>query len=473
MKFHAVPIAPFEYELRDDADRARHARIFADDELIAAISRDRSLEQLANVTSLPGLYGDAYGMPDMHEGYGFPVGGVAATALPDGVISPGGIGFDINCGVRLLATEIERAAFEPNRERIVHDLSRTIPSGYGRSNLMALDRDELDRILEGGCRALIERHDAGLPEDLEVIEGGGCLDGARANAVSERARERGAPQLGTLGGGNHFLEVQLIDTIFDAAAAERLGLRAGAISVLIHTGSRGLGHQVCTDHLRVMDEAQARYGIVLPDRQLACTPLSSPEGQRYLGAMRAAANFAFANRQLIAHRVRGVFARHLGAARALRLVYDVGHNTAKLERHGDHELCVHRKGATRAFGPSSSELPARYRGLGQPVFVPGSMGTASHVMLGNDSAETRSLASVCHGAGRVLARGAAKRRVAGHELRRELEQRGITVRCASNTELAEEAPEAYKDVDRVVDVVVGAGLARKVARLVPLGVVKG
>jgi tRNA-splicing ligase RtcB len=472
MSIHAEPIATFEYELVDGGT-GKCAHVFADSELITAIAHDHSLQQLANVTSLPGLYGCAFGMPDMHEGYGFPVGGVAATALPDGVISPGGIGFDINCGVRLLATDIDRASFAPYRERVVHDISRTIPSGYGHGGRLTLERDVLARVLEGGCRALLDDLDAGLPEDLDVIESGGMLAGADPTAVSERAYARGSDQLGTLGGGNHFVEVGLVETVFDEASAARLGIHAGTNTVLIHTGSRGLGHQVCTDFLSLMDEAQARFGITLPDRQLACAPLSSREGRRYLAAMRAAANFAFANRQLIAHRVRGVFKRHLGASHVLRLVYDVGHNTAKIERHGKRELCVHRKGATRAFGPSSSEIPVRYRGVGQPVFIPGSMGTASYVLVGTDEAEARSFASVCHGAGRVLSRGAAKRQVRGNELRRTLESRGITIRCASNQELAEEAPEAYKDIDRVVDVVVGAGLARKVARLVPLGVVKG
>jgi tRNA-splicing ligase RtcB (3'-phosphate/5'-hydroxy nucleic acid ligase) len=457
-------IAPFEYALA-----GTRAHVFADAELLAAISHDHSLDQLANVTALPGIVGDVYGMPDMHEGYGFPVGGVAATAAPDGAISPGGIGFDINCGVRLLASELTRAELEPQRARIVHDISRTIPSGYGRGGRLVLQRGALDAILARGCRELIETHGAGEPDDLDLIESGGCLPGADPSAVSDRARTRGSDQLGTLGGGNHFVEVEVVEQVFDPC----LGLHAGQIVVLIHTGSRGLGHQVCTDFVRLLDAVQARYGISLPDRQLACAPLSSPEGQRYLAAMRAAANFAFANRQLIAHRIRGVFGRELGARGHLRMIYDVGHNTAKLERHGGRELCVHRKGATRAFGPSNPELPARYRGVGQPVFIPGSMGTASYVLLGTDEAEARSLASVCHGAGRVLSRGAAKRQVAGNELRRSLEARGIAVECPSNSELAEEAPDAYKDVHRVVDVVIGAGLARKVARLVPLGVVKG
>lgn len=470
MTIHPEPIAPFEYELVANG-HPQAARVFADAELIAAIARDQSLQQLVNVTTLPGIHGTVYGMPDMHEGYGFPVGGVAATALPDGAISPGGIGFDINCGVRLLASDLERAAFEPLREPLVHDISRAIPSGYGRGGRLVLDRPATARVLERGCQELLERFEAGRAEDLDMIESRGRLDGADPDAVSERAFARGAGQLGTLGGGNHFLEVGVVDAVFDTALADVLGLHADQITVMIHTGSRGLGHQVCSDYVALMDAAQARYGITLPDRQLACTPLSSPEGQRYLGAMRAAANFAFANRQLIAHRVRGVFDRHTRSP--LRLVYDVGHNTAKIERYGDRELCVHRKGATRAFGPSNPEIPERYRGVGQPVFIPGSMGTASYVLVGTDAAAERSLASVCHGAGRVLSRGAAKRQVTGHELRKELEARGITIRCPSNAELAEEAPEAYKDVDRVVDVVVGAGLARRVARIVPLGVVKG
>lgn len=470
MAIHPEPIAPFEYQLVDDRTTYA-AHVFADPELVAAISRDHSLQQLVNVTMLPGVVGPVFGMPDMHEGYGFPVGGVAATALPDGAISPGGIGFDINCGVRLLASELERTAFEPLRERVVHDISRAIPAGYGRGGRLVLEHDAIARVLERGCLELVEYLNAGNPEDLERIESGGRLDGADPAAVSERAYARGAGQLGTLGGGNHFVEVGAVERVFDTGLAERLGLHAGQITVLVHTGSRGLGHQVCSDHVALMDAAQDRYGIELPDRQLACTPLSSPEGQRYLGAMRAAANFAFANRQLIAHRVRGVFQRH--ARTPLRLVYDVGHNTAKIERYGERELCVHRKGATRAFGPSSPEIPQAYRGVGQPVFIPGSMGTASYVLVGTDEAHDRSLASVCHGAGRVLSRGAAKRQITGHELRKQLEARGITIRCPSNAELAEEAPEAYKDVDRVVDVVVGAGLARKVARLVPLGVVKG
>ncbi len=449
------------------------ARVFADDELLAQIRRDRSLWQLVNVATLPGIARPALGMPDMHEGYGFPVGGVAGTLLPDGVISPGGIGFDINCGVRLLASHLRHEELAPSVEAVVHEISRSIPAGYGRSGRLALARMDLDRVLNEGCPYLLREHGLGHPEDLDYIESGGVLPGADTSQVSERAKVRGEDQLGTLGGGNHFVEVQVVDVIHDDAIARQLGLFLGQITVLVHTGSRGLGHQVCTDYVKTMDAAVRRYGISLPDRQLACAPLSSPEGRNYHAAMCAAANFGFCNRQVIAHRVREVFRRMLGPGAALRLVYDVAHNTAKIERFGDETLCVHRKGATRAFGPSSPELPSAYRGVGQPVLIPGSMGTASYVLVGTDEARELSLSSSCHGAGRAMSRGAAKRQVAGHVLRKELLARGIVVRCPSNTELAEEAPLAYKDVDRVVDVVHRAGIARKVARLRPIGVVKG
>jgi tRNA-splicing ligase RtcB len=450
------------------------ARVFADEQLLAQIRRDRSLWQLVNVTTLPGIARAALGMPDMHEGYGFPVGGVAATRLPDGVISPGGIGFDINCGVRLLVSQLRHEDFAPSVEAVVHEISRSIPAGYGRKGRLSLTRDELDHVLNEGCPYLLREHGIGHPEDLEYIESGGALPGAEAGQVSDRAKVRGEDQLGTLGGGNHFVEVQVVDAIHDEAVARQLGLFVGQIAVLVHTGSRGLGHQVCTDHVRTMDSAVRRYGISLPDRQLACVPLSSPEGQSYHAAMAAAANFGLCNRQVIAHRIREVFRRLLARPGAeLRLVYDVAHNTAKIERYGEETLCVHRKGATRAFGPSNPELPKAYRGVGQPVLIPGSMGTASYVLVGTDEARELSFASTCHGAGRAMSRGAAKRQVAGHVLRKELAARGIVLRCPSNAELAEEAPLAYKDVDRVVDVVHRARIARKVARLRPIGVVKG
>lgn len=466
---------PFVHELAIVPGMRVPARVFADERLFEHMQSDRSLSQLRNVATLPGIMGAAYGMPDMHEGYGFPVGGVAGTILPDGVISPGGIGFDINCGVRLLRTAWRAAELAPFIEPIVHEISRSIPSGFGRSARWRLDRVELDRVLNEGVPYLVSSHGVGVDADLEVIESGGAFAQAAACTVSERAKERGEDQLGTLGGGNHFLELQVVETIFDEPAARAFGLFSGQLTVLIHTGSRGLGHQVCTDHVRVMDVVMGRYGISVPDRQLACVPFSSREGRNYFAAMGAAANFGACNRQVITHRVREVFARVApdGLHRPLELVYDVGHNTAKVERFGDVELCVHRKGATRAFGPSSPELPERYRGVGQPVFIPGSMGTASYVLVGTDEARNLSLASACHGAGRVMSRGAARRQAPGHEIRKRLESQGIVLRCPSSAELAEEAPEAYKDVDRVVEVVHAVGIARKVARLRPIGVVKG
>ena len=468
------------YELSGAAAAAAGARVpvrvLADETLIEQIRRDRSLTQLVNVTSLPGIYGAAMGMPDMHEGYGFPVGGVAATLLPDGVISPGGIGFDINCGVRLLVSDQRRADLEGKLESLVHELSRSVPAGMGRGagGHGALDTGELGRVLNEGAPYLVQVKGLGEPEDLDFIESRGAVSGADAAAVSDRAKQRGGDQLGTLGSGNHFLEVQVIDEVFDTKTASAFGLEVGQIAILVHSGSRGLGHQVCTDYVQRMDRAAERYGYALPDRQLACAPLSSPEGKSYFAAMAAAANFGFCNRQAITQRIRAVWRRAFaGTDGHLRLLYDVAHNTAKIERYGARSLCVHRKGATRAFGPSADELPGAYRGVGQPVLIPGSMGTASYVLVGTDQAAELTWSSSCHGAGRAMSRGAAKRAITGAELRRQLGAQGIVVRCPSNAELAEEAPLAYKDVERVVEVVHRAGVARKVVRLRPLGVVKG
>jgi tRNA-splicing ligase RtcB len=456
------------------------ARVFASDELMEQIRRDRSLEQLINVSTLPGLAAPVMGMPDMHEGYGFPVGGVAATRYPDGVISPGGIGFDINCGVRLLASSLRREEVEPSLGALLHEISRSVPAGYGRgSRELAFSGPKLDRLLEEGVPLLVRKYGIGWEEDLPFIESEGAIPGARASEVSDRAKHRGGDQLGTLGGGNHFLEIQYVEEIYDRELASAFGISdVGQVTVLIHTGSRGLGHQVCTDYVKRMDAVMHQYGIHVPDRQLACAPLESREGKAYFAAMCAAANFAFCNRHVIAHRVRLAFEYILRGsygdrAGGLRTVYDVAHNIAKLERYGDEVLCVHRKGATRAFGPSAEELPEPYRGFGQPVFIPGSMGTHSYVLAGRDEAKELSLASTCHGAGRAMSRAAAKRRVHGGELRRELAEHGILVEGASNKELAEEAPEAYKDVDLVVDVVHNAGIASKVARLRPIAVRKG
>jgi tRNA-splicing ligase RtcB (3'-phosphate/5'-hydroxy nucleic acid ligase) len=472
--FPTSTVSPWVREIPTSArpDMRVPVRVYADDVLWRQIVGDRSLEQAVNVATLPGVTGCVYAMPDVHEGYGFPVGGVAAMRVSDGVISPGGVGYDINCGVRLLAADLDLETARPSLESAVHDLSRSIPSGPGRNPLLDLSGGEVERVLNEGCPFLVERGLA-LVEDLAATEAGGRLTRADAGRVSSRAKQRGHNQLGTIGSGNHFVEVQVVDEVFDRAAAEAYGLRPGQLTVLIHTGSRGLGHQVCTDYVRQLDQVMPHYGIRLPDRQLACAPLASPEGQAYFGAMCAAANFAWANRQAITASARRVFTRAFGEAGRLRLVYDVAHNIAKLEQHAGVELCVHRKGATRAFGPSHPETPASYRTVGQPVFIPGSMGTASYVLAGTDAAMALSFGSTCHGAGRAMSRSEAKRARPGHEIRRELESKGIIVRCASSSELAEEAPAAYKDVERVVDVVHRAGLARKVARLRPVGVVKG
>jgi tRNA-splicing ligase RtcB len=426
------------------------ARVFADRELLDAIEADRSLEQLQNVAMLPGIVEAAFAMPDIHQGYGFPVGGLAATELPDGVVSPGGVGYDINCGVRLLALPLTETELRNRREALVHELSRTIPAGAGKESGLRVD---LERVLREGSRVVAERED-----DVEQTESHGCLEAADPAAVSERALARGRPQLGTMGSGNHFVEVQRVSRLFGSDFA----LRDGQVTVLIHSGSRGLGHQICSDYVARMDAVLGKYGIELPDRQLSCAPASSPEGEGYLAAMAAAANFAWANRQEIANRVRRAVARVLGreAADDTRQVYDVAHNVAKVEQHAGRNLLVHRKGATRAFP-------------GQAVFIPGSMGTSSFVLAGEQGSMERSFGTTCHGAGRSLSRTAAKKRIHGAELRRELEARGIVVRCASNAGLAEEAPFAYKDVERVVEVVERAGLARRVAQLEPLGVVKG
>jgi tRNA-splicing ligase RtcB len=477
MTAHATALSDALFEVPKDASAGMHvpARIVADATLMAQIERDHSIDQLLNVTTLPGAWGKVIGMPDMHEGYGFPVGGVAATLVPDGVISPGGIGFDINCGVRLLTSRLRHEQVKGRLADLVHQLSRAVPTGYGRHGRLALSEDELDHVLDEGCRYVVRTLHLGAEADLERIESGGCLSGADASKVSLRAKQRGQDQLGTLGGGNHFLEVQEVDTIFDEEVAKALGLFLGQSTVLIHTGSRGLGHQVCTDAVRTMDATLSRYHLDLPDRQLACAPLSSPEGKDYFAAMCAAANFAWANRQVLTARAREVAARVLKdlGDPALEIVYDVAHNIAKLERYGGRSLCVHRKGATRAFGPGHPELPPRYREVGQPVFIPGSMGTFSFVMVGTEASAELSFASCCHGAGRAMSRHAAKQQVQGKQLRAELEARGIVVSCPSNEELAEEAPRAYKDVERVVDVVARAGIARKVARLRPWGVLKG
>ncbi len=473
--FHQVDEVVWELPAQVRGDMRVPARVFADRELIGQIAADRSLEQLQNVATLPGVTDAAMAMPDIHQGYGFPVGGVAATEPPDGVVSPGGVGYDINCGVRLLALPLTAAELGKRTEALVHEISRRVPVGTGHGGALRLTGRAFDRVLVHGPRSLLAEHHIGSAQDIEHTESEGCLSGADPAMVSERARIRGSDQLGTLGSGNHFLEVQRVSRIFDPEAAAAFGLHTDQVTVLIHSGSRGFGHQVCTDYVRTMDAVLARYRITLPDRQLACAPLTSPEGRRYLAAMACAANFAWGNRAVLAHRVRESITHILGPkiARDTRQVYDVAHNVAKLEQHHGRTLCVHRKGATRAFPAGSAEIPVAYREVGQPVFIPGSMGTSSFVLVGRAGSMERSFGTTCHGAGRRMSRTGARKQITGAELRRRLHAEGIVVRCPSNRGLAEEAPFAYKDVERVVAVVERAGLAGRVAQLLPLGVVKG
>jgi tRNA-splicing ligase RtcB len=454
------------------------ARLYADEQLLEAALTDRSIEQLINTTTLPGVVRYTLAMPDIHQGYGFPIGGVAATRPPDGVISPGGIGYDINCGVRVLASDLERDAIAPYVEDLLRVMYGLVPTGLGKGGIKVSKRD-LDRVLERGVAwAVSEGY--GTTDDLERTEEKGCLGGADASKVSQRAKERGLQQLGSLGSGNHFLEIDEIAEVYDQTVADVFGLREGCIAAQVHCGSRGLGHQVCTDYVRSLQKSVRKYGIELPDRELVCAPFESPEGQDYFAAMAASANFAWTNRHVIAHWVRNAFEQVLaGKVRSweLRQVYDVAHNIGKLERYPidgkEVRLVIHRKGATRAFGPSSRDLPQAYQGVGQPVLVPGSMGTASYVLVGTDKALDLTFGSTCHGAGRVMSRSQAKKKVWGEDLLRQLREQGIAVQAGSMSGLAEEAPQAYKDVDRVVEVVEGAGIARRVARLLPMGVIKG
>jgi len=451
------------------------ALIYADEGLLEQIVKDLSIEQAMNVAFLPGIVGRSLAMPDIHQGYGFPIGGVAATDWREGVVSPGGVGFDINCGVRLLASNLAQDAVTPKLRELVNQLFRDVPSGTGSEGFIQCTYPDLDRVLQCGAQWVVEQG-YGRPEDIEFCEESGRMAGADAAKVSQRAKQRGRTQLGTLGSGNHFLEVQFVQRVFEPEIASRFGLHAGQIVVLIHCGSRGLGHQVCTDYLKVMGEAMRRYGISLPDRQLACVPIHSPEGKDYLAAMAASANFAWANRQAITHFTRKSFEKIFGAAE-LRVVYDVAHNIAKRERHrtngGEQDVLVHRKGATRSFPAGSPFIPKAYLEAGQPVLIPGSMGTASFVLVGTDKAMEETFGTVCHGAGRAMSRTAAKKGRDARTETRRLEEQGIILRAETRDGILEEIPEAYKDIDAVVDVVHNAGIARKVARLRPIGVIKG
>lgn len=474
-------ITPYLYEVPQSfrTDMRVPARFYANEQLLQAIQGDKSLNQLVNTATLPGIVNYALAMPDIHQGYGFPIGGVIATELPDGVISPGGVGYDINCGVRLLGTHVDAEEIAPYLDDLASALHANCPSGVGKGGQIKLKRGELDHLIESGAQWALGRGYA-TEEDLERTEENGRLVGADASKVSQRAKKRGLGQVGTLGAGNHFIEVDVVDQVFDAPAADRMGLSPGRIMIQIHCGSRGFGHQVCTDYVKQFQQVVHKYGITLPDRELVCAPLSSQEGQDYLAAMNAAANYAFANRQVLTHLVRRSFEQALaGRVRNpwVYQIYDIAHNMAKVEEHEVHgrrmEVCVHRKGATRAFGPGSSVLPDSYHDIGQPVLVPGSMGTASWVLLGTEGSMKQTFGSTCHGAGRLMSRSKARKTIRGSELRDQLEAAGIHIRAGSMPGLAEEAPAAYKDVDMVVDVVHSAGIAKKVARIVPVAVIKG
>ena len=454
--------------------------IYSDASLLADIKQDQAPEQVANVATLPGIVGQSMAMPDIHWGYGFPIGGVAAFETGEGVVSPGGVGYDINCGVRLLRTRLTREDLKPVLiEKLVKAMFNNVPSGVGSKGKIRISQTEVAQVLTHGARWAVE-HGYGTDEDLEYTEEHGQMAGADLAGVSSRAFERGMPQLGTLGAGNHFLEIQEVTEIFDAKAAQDLGIALGQITVMIHTGSRGLGYQICDDNVKTLGAVSQKYGIELVDRQLACAPIESPEGRKYFGAMVCAANYAWANRQAIAHWVREAFGQVLGMTveqLGMSQVYDVAHNIAKFEQHmvGKDcvKLCVHRKGATRAFGPGDQATPARYRHLGQPVLIPGDMGTSSYLMLGTAIAERDTFGSACHGAGRVWSRTRALRETEHRNVAQELRAKGIIVMAASKEVLREEVPDSYKDVDKVVDVCQRAGIARRVARMRPLGVVKG
>jgi tRNA-splicing ligase RtcB len=453
----------------------REGLIYASERLLQQIEKDETVNQVANVATLPGLIGRSLAMPDAHQGYGFCIGGVAAADLEEGVVSAGGVGFDINCGVRLLASALTRNEVQARLEPLLHQLFRDIPCGPGRRGLLNVTKASLDEVLLKGAQWAVEQG-YGNEADVAHIEENGKIPGADPSMVSHRAKERGHDQLGTLGSGNHFLEIQVVTEIFDPELAMRFGLHLEQIVVLMHSGSRGLGHQVCTDYLELMQGTMKKYGISVIDRQLACVPVQSREGQDYLAAMGAAANFAFANRQMITHWTRNAFQRVLGAG-DLKVVYDVCHNIAKRERHQvegrEREVLVHRKGATRAFPKGHLDLPEELREFGQPVLIPGSMGTCSYVLVGTEQAMRETFGSSCHGAGRAKSRTQAKRETTAEQLLQDLKEKGILVKGQSRAGLTEEKPDAYKDVSEVVQVVHDAGLARKVAKLVPIAVMKG
>jgi len=474
-----VKINDYTYEIPASyrPDMLVPARVYANETMLEDLFSDKSLWQLVNMTTLPGIQLRAYGMPDIHQGYGFPIGGVLASAVSEhGVISPGGIGYDINCGVRLLTVAMSRGNIKPYLEALATRIFQKVPSGVGRGGKLKFKADQIDDILANGARAMISAG-YGNNEDLMFCEESGCMDSANPDMVSTKAKERGSDQIGTLGSGNHFLEIQAVDEIYNKEVADIFGLHKGMITVMIHCGSRGLGHQTCTDYLRVMNQKSSEWNFKLPDRELMYAPFSSQEGQDYFAAMAAAANFAWANRHMIGHWVREAVQEVVSKDIEVTTLYDVSHNMGKLETHEvngiEKEVIVHRKGATRAFGPGRPEIVEKYRNCGQPVLIPGTMGTSSYVLVGTKESMHEAFGTSCHGAGRRMSRAKAKQTVRGSQLRKELEDRGIIIRSDSDPGLAEEAPIAYKDVDNVVDVVQGAHLADKVARLIPLAVVKG
>jgi tRNA-splicing ligase RtcB len=454
--------------------------IYADDNLILKMSEDRTLDQAVNVSTLPGVRKHVVVLPDGHEGYGFPVGGVAATDMEEGVISPGGVGYDINCGVRLLRSNLNVNQVKPHLKNLINELFNSIPSGVGSEGAIKLTRSELDELLIEGVDWAIE-HGYGYKQDSEVCEEKGRMTGANPESVSDTARKRGAPQLGSLGSGNHFLEIQQIQEIFDENAAKVMGLEKGQITVLIHCGSRGFGHQVCSDYLRYSEKSLRKYNIELIDRELACVPNNSIEGENYRKAMYSALNFAWSNRQIITHFTRKTFEKIFSSSETgldMKLVYDVAHNIAKVERHkvdgeGMRDLVIHRKGATRAFPAGMEQVPEKYRQIGQPVIIPGSMGTASWILVGNKKSLDLSFGSTAHGAGRTMSRGAAKRSYTVEKVKAELDSKGIYIKALTKNGIVEETPLAYKDVDSVVNVSDKLGIATKVAKLVPIGVIKG
>jgi len=470
-----------QYQIDADSNLGMRVpvRIYADEPLLQKMLSDRTIMQAQNVASIPGIVSHSVVLPDGHEGYGFPVGGVAAMDAEEGMISPGGVGYDINCGVRLLRSNLDEQAVRSKLKELVNDLFSSIPSGVGSKGAVKLSPSELDEVLVKGVNWAID-HGYGSSNDSDVCEENGQIQNADPNKVSDKARKRGAPQLGSLGSGNHFLEVQKVAEIHDEEAANRMGIKEGTITVLIHCGSRGFGHQVCSDYLRVSEQAMEKYGIDLPDRELACVPNNSEEGESYRKAMFAALNFAWSNRQMLTHWTRNSFERVFNQSESdldMKLVYDVAHNIAKVEKHKvdgtERNLVVHRKGATRAFPANRGEIPHKYRDLGQPVLVPGSMGTSSWILLGKPNSMNLSFGSTAHGAGRTMSRSKARRNYAENDVKKSLNDQGIFIKALTRDGVVEETPQAYKDVDAVVNVSHNLGIATKVAKLVPIGVIKG